>query len=169
MMPETISSALRLYHMCQQTKHGASQIKRNRTPGWWCYYEVHRTSLTTAWGPPYYYTICRDTDRFSFFVVAPSPCCDVVVAVSLSILQDVSIQSQDSRSISDSTPYGSPRNSPKVFLFRMITLFNARRGIPERGENFKKRESESARDTSTLVCRSAAQLDRTGPATRPIQ
>ena len=39
----------------------------------------------------------------------------------------------------------------------------------EREENFKKRESESARDTSTLVCRSAAQLDRTGPATRPIQ
>ena len=104
-----------------------------------------------------------------FLVVAPSPCCDVVVAVSLSILQDVSIQSQDSRSISDSTPYGSPRNSPKVFLFRMITLFNARRGIPEREKRTSKKGSESARDTSTLVCRSAAQLDRTGPATRPIQ
>ena len=105
-----------------------------------------------------------------FLVVAPSPCCDVVVAVSLSILQDVSIQSQDSRSISDSTPYGSPRNSPKVFLFRMITLFNARRGIPEREEKTsKKRVGVGTRHfNSRLPLRCPVGSDRAGDPTNPI-
>ena len=170
MMPETISSALRLYHMCQQTKHGASQIKRNRTPGWWCYYEVHRTSLTTAWGPPYYYTICRDTDRFSFFSCCSIPllwcCCRCISFNFTRCLYSIAGQSinQWLNSIWE------PAEFAKSFPVSDDNFIQCEKGDSrEREENFKKRVGVGTRHfNSRLPLRCPVGSDRAGDPTNPI-